>query len=124
MNRTLLAQVGQMMRRSITQTLRQPALIVPPILFPLCLLAVNTGGLNAATKLPAGAITAVVGIILMRGGFVPGLTALDNSAQIVAWAVVFGYAQQLVTGLIDERAHGVLDDVGGRGAAGERPSTA
>ena len=34
------------------QTLRQPALIVPPILFPLCLLAVNAGGLDAATKLP------------------------------------------------------------------------
>ena len=32
---TLLAQVGEMARRSITQTLRQPALLVPPILFPL-----------------------------------------------------------------------------------------
>src|SRR3954465_5004356 len=41
-----------MARRSITQTLRQPALLVPPILFPLCLLAVNVGGLDAATKLP------------------------------------------------------------------------
>ena len=50
--RTLLAQVGEMARRSITQTLRQPALLVPPILFPLCLLAVNVGGLDAATKLP------------------------------------------------------------------------
>ena len=50
--RTLLAQVGEMARRSVTQTLRQPALIVPPILFPLCLLAVNVGGLDAATKLP------------------------------------------------------------------------
>ena len=29
--RTLLAQVGEMARRSITQTLRQPALIVPPV---------------------------------------------------------------------------------------------
>ena len=49
---TLLAQVGEMARRSITQTLRQPALLVPPILFPLCLLAVNVGGLDAATKMP------------------------------------------------------------------------
>ena len=45
---TLLAQVGEMARRSITQTLRQPALLVPPILFPLCLLAVNVGGLDPA----------------------------------------------------------------------------
>jgi len=75
----------------------------------------------ALFKLPAGAVTAVVGLILMRGGFVPGLTALDSSAQIIAWAMLFGYAQQLVTGLIDQRAHGVLEDVGGRGASGERP---
>ncbi|MDA0163268.1 hypothetical protein OM076_23540 [Solirubrobacter ginsenosidimutans] len=71
-------------------------------------------------KLPAGAITAVVGLLLMRGGFVPGLSALDSSAQIIAWAIVFGAAQQLVTGLIDQRAHGVLNDVGGRGASGDR----
>jgi hypothetical protein len=75
----------------------------------------------ALLKLPAGAVSAVVGLLLIRGGFVPGLTALDSSAQIVGWAIVFGYAQQLVTGLIDERARGVLDDVGGRGAAGDRP---
>jgi hypothetical protein len=74
----------------------------------------------ALLKLPAGAITAVVGLLLMRGGFVPGLSALDSSAQIIAWAIVFGYAQQLVTGLIDRQAHGVLNDVGGRGASGER----
>jgi len=75
----------------------------------------------ALLKLPAGAISAVVGLLLIRGGFVPGLTALDSSAQIAAWAIIFGYAQQLVTGLIDDRARGVLDDVGGRGASGERP---
>jgi hypothetical protein len=74
----------------------------------------------AMLKLPAGAITAVVGLLLMRGGFVPGLSALDSSAQIIAWAIIFGYAQQIVTGLIDRQAHGVLNDVGGRGASGER----
>ena len=41
-----------MARRSVTQTLRQPALVLPPILFPLCLLAVNVGGLDAATMIP------------------------------------------------------------------------
>jgi ABC-2 type transport system permease protein len=45
-------QVYEMARRSIIQTLRQPALIVPPILFPLIMMAINTGGLNAATRLP------------------------------------------------------------------------
>ena len=77
----------------------------------------------ALLKLPTGALTAVVGLVLMRGGFVPGLSALDSSAQILSWAVVFGYAQQLVTRLVDEQAHAVLEDVGGRGAAGDRPTS-
>jgi hypothetical protein len=77
----------------------------------------------AVLKLPTGALTAVVGLILMRGGFVPGLSALDSSAQILAWAAVFGYAQQLVTRFVDQQAHAVLDDVGGQGAAGDRPTS-
>jgi ABC-2 type transport system permease protein len=47
-----LSQVGQMARRSILQTLRQPAMVIPPILFPLTLVAINVGGLDAATNLP------------------------------------------------------------------------
>lgn len=45
-------QVVEMARRSILQTLRQPALIIPPIVFPLIMMAINTGGLDAATNLP------------------------------------------------------------------------
>lgn len=71
----------------------------------------------AVLKLPAGALTAVLGLQLMRGGFVPGLSALDTPAQIVAWAIVFGAAQQLFTGLVDRQAQTVLDDVGGKDGA-------
>lgn len=65
----------------------------------------------AILKLPLGALTAVLGILLMRGQFVPGLSALDSSAQILAWAVVFGYAQQTFTRFIDRQANTVLDKV-------------
>ncbi len=41
-----------MARRSVLQTLRQPAMVIPPIAFPLILMAVNVGGLQAATDLP------------------------------------------------------------------------
>ena len=68
----------------------------------------------AVLKLPTGALTAVLGLLLMRGGFVPGLSALDNPAQIIAWAILFGYAQQLFTRLVDDRAHNVLNQVGGQ----------
>jgi hypothetical protein len=73
----------------------------------------------AGLKLPTGAITALAGLLLMRGQFVPGLSALDTSAQILAWALVFGYAQQVFTRLVDRQGQSVLDSV--RGA--DRPQT-
>jgi hypothetical protein len=73
----------------------------------------------AALKLPTGAVTAFLGLLLMRGQFVPGLSALDTSAQILAWALVFGYAQQLFTRLVDQQGQTVLDNV--RGA--DRPQS-
>ena len=51
MNATL-DQVSLVARRSVRRTLRQPALIVPTIVFPLFLLAVNSSGLSAATNIP------------------------------------------------------------------------
>jgi hypothetical protein len=69
----------------------------------------------AVLKLPMGAVTAILGVLLMRGQFVPGLSALDTSAQILAWALVFGYAQQLFTRLVDQQAHTVLGSVRGGG---------
>jgi hypothetical protein len=67
----------------------------------------------AALKLPTGAVTAFLGLLLMRGQFVPGLSALDTSGQILAWALVFGYGQQLFTRFVDQQAHNVLDSVRG-----------
>jgi hypothetical protein len=71
-------------------------------------------------KLPAGALTAVLGLLFMRGGFVPGLTALDSAAQILAWAIIFGYAQQVFTRLVDNQGQDLLHDVAGHGPAGDR----
>jgi hypothetical protein len=65
----------------------------------------------AALKLPTGAITAFLGLLLIRGEFIPGLTALDTSAQVLAWALIFGYAQQLFTRLVDQQGQAVLESV-------------
>lgn len=67
----------------------------------------------ALLKLPTGALTAVLGLLLMRGAFVPGLTSLDSSAQIIGWAIIFGYAQQIFTRLVDQQGQAILDAVGG-----------
>ncbi|MGH6689239.1 MAG: hypothetical protein ACREF4_00965 [Gammaproteobacteria bacterium] len=74
----------------------------------------------AILKLPTGAITAFLGLLLIRGQFVPGLSALDTPAQILAWALVFGYAQQLFTRLVDQQGQAVLESV--RGADKPQPS--
>ena len=55
-------------------------------------------------KLPIGALTAFIGVIAIRGGLVPGLSALDSPAEILVYSVVLGYAQQLATGFLDRRA--------------------
>jgi hypothetical protein len=101
--------------------------LLSPALVPLCFAPEESGtaivvyptaqsgyGLPvalAALKLPTGAITAFLGLLLMRGQFVPGLSALDTSAQILAWALVFGYAQQLFTRLVDQQGQTVLNSV-------------
>jgi ABC-2 type transport system permease protein len=48
----LLQQASEIARRSILQTIRQPAMVIPPILFPLILMGINVGGLAQATNIP------------------------------------------------------------------------
>jgi ABC-2 type transport system permease protein len=52
MSVTLAGQLGAVARRSVTRTMRQPASAIPPLVFPVALLAVNAGGLRASTHLP------------------------------------------------------------------------
>jgi len=52
MSAALTSQVGAVARRSVTRTVRQPASAIPPLVFPVALMAVNAGGLKASTLLP------------------------------------------------------------------------
>ena len=38
--------------RSVVRTLRQPAMVVPSLVFPLLLLSINSSGLESATRIP------------------------------------------------------------------------
>jgi hypothetical protein len=75
----------------------------------------------AVLKAPTGALTAVTGLLLLRGQFVPGLSALDSQQQILAYALVLGYAQQIFTHFVDRQAQSVLDSVPGKGAGTQPP---
>jgi ABC-2 type transport system permease protein len=45
-------QAGAIARRSVVRTARQPAMVIPPLIFPVALMAVNAAGLQASTELP------------------------------------------------------------------------
>ena len=51
MTRTFATQVAHLAARSVVRTARQPANIIGSLAFPMALLAVNSGGLDAATRL-------------------------------------------------------------------------
>jgi ABC-2 type transport system permease protein len=48
----LARQIFVIARRSFLRTFRQPGTFIPPLTFPLMLMAVNSNGLRAATHLP------------------------------------------------------------------------
>jgi hypothetical protein len=66
---------------------------------------------QALLKAATGMITAILGLLFLRAGVVPGFTRIDTRSQILVYAVVFGAAQQLVTRLIDARSDSLLDSV-------------
>ena len=47
-----MSEVALLAQRSVVRTLRQPAMVVPSLVFPLLLLSINTSGLETATHLP------------------------------------------------------------------------
>ncbi|MFF8901688.1 hypothetical protein ACF082_29875 [Streptomyces lydicus] len=65
----------------------------------------------AVLKFPTGALTAFLGLLFARGGFIPGLSHFSDRAQLLGWAAIFGAAQHLVTRLVDTRAREALSDV-------------
>lgn len=70
-------------------------------------------------KAPCGALSAVLGLQLVRAGLGEELGA-TSVAALIAWAVVFGAAQELVTRLADQQGQVVLDAV--RSGTGNAPN--
>jgi hypothetical protein len=72
-------------------------------------------------KLPSGALSALVGLLFVRGEFIPGLSQLDNQPQILAYAFLFGIAQQLITRLVDRQAQDILNKVPSKEPVSAKP---
>lgn len=91
----LATQIGSLAGRSVLRTLRQPAMIVPSIVFPLFLLAVNSAGLDAATSIPGFPTDSYLTFILAFPFIQGALFATMNSGQALAEDIENGFFNRL-----------------------------
>jgi ABC-2 type transport system permease protein len=83
--RPLATQARYLAWRSILRTARQPIMIVPALVFPLFLLAINASGLDAATNIPGfptdSYLTFALAFPFMQGALFATNTAGTNLAD-------------------------------------------
>jgi ABC-2 type transport system permease protein len=81
----LRTQARYLAWRSVIRTMRQPIVIVPPLIFPLFLLAINASGLSAATSIPGFPTDSYLAFALafpfMQGSIFATNTAGTNIAE-------------------------------------------
>ena len=88
-------QVLLLAERSVVRTLRQPANVVFPLVFPLLLLAVNAGGLDSATRLPGFPTDSFVAFALAIPFIQGALFATMNAGTDLARDIQTGFLNRL-----------------------------
>jgi ABC-2 type transport system permease protein len=92
---TAATQAAQLARRSVVRTLRQPANVVGPLLFPMMLLAVNAGGLDSAVQLPGFPAGSFLAFALAVPFIQGALFATMNAGTDLARDVQTGFLNRL-----------------------------
>jgi ABC-2 type transport system permease protein len=88
-------QVFFLARRSVVRTIRQPANVISPLLFPLLLLAVNAGGLKAETQLPGFPTSSFVAFALAVPFIQGALFSTMNAGTDLARDIQTGFLNRL-----------------------------
>ena len=88
-------QVFLLARRSVVRTIRQPANVIAPLLFPMMLLAVNSGGLKAETRLPGFPTSSFVAFALAVPFIQGALFATMNAGTDLARDIQTGFLSRL-----------------------------
>jgi ABC-2 type transport system permease protein len=88
-------QVLALARRSVVRTIRQPANVIGPLIFPLLLLAVNSGGLKAETHLPGFPTHSFVAFALAVPFIQGALFATMNAGTDLARDIQTGFFSRL-----------------------------
>lgn len=88
-------QIASLAARSIVRTFRQPAHVFPALAFPLILLAVNSSGLDAATRMPGfpadSYLDFALGFAFMQGA----LFTTTNAGTDLARDIQTGFLSRL-----------------------------
>ena len=92
---TATTQVGAIARRSIVRTSRQPASIIPPLIFPVALMAVNAGGLASSTELPGFPTDSFLAFALAVPFIQGALFSTMNAGTDIARDVQTGFVNRL-----------------------------
>ena len=95
MSQSFAEQVFVLAGRSVVRTVRQPANVVFPLVFPLLLLAVNAGGLDAATRLPGFPTDSFVAFALAIPFIQGALFATMNAGTDLARDIQTGFLNRL-----------------------------
>ena len=90
-----LPQVGAIARRSVVRTSRQPAAVVFPLIFPMLLLLVNSGGLEASTQLPGFPTDSFVAFALAVPFIQGALFSTMNAGTDLARDIQTGFLNRL-----------------------------
>ncbi len=91
----LATQVGAVAERSVRRTLRQPASVIPPLVFPVALLAVNAAGLRPSTELPGFPTDSFLAFALAVPFIQGALFATMNAGTDLARDIQTGFLSRL-----------------------------
>ena len=92
---SVASQVGAVARRSVLRTARQPAAVVFPLVFPMLLLLVNSGGLDASTQLPGFPTDSFVAFALAVPFIQGALFSTMNAGTDLARDIQTGFLNRL-----------------------------
>src|SRR5690349_24763087 len=109
-------QAATLGRRAVVRTARQPANIVFPLIFPMLLFAVNSGGLKAVTQLPGFPTDSFVAFAIAVPFIQGALLATVNANVEFARDIQIGFFNRLALTPVrrsEERRVGKSVDVGG-----------
>lgn len=92
---TFAVQIGAVAGRSLRRTIRQPAMAIPPLVFPVALMLVNAAGLEPSTLLPGFPTDSFLAFALAVPFIQGALFSTMNAGTDLARDIQIGFLNRL-----------------------------